>query len=269
MSEISYIHGFDQAEQKRLLEQAAFLAPKVYEGFDFRKVKKLLEIGCGVGAQTKILAQKNAKMHITSVDISENQIATAQRNLASLIKKGRVDLIHLTKETAVDDKAFDAVFLCWVLEHVTLPESVLEQAHRALKKGGTIYLSEVFSTSVRIYPRAPKFEKFWTLLCDTQSKYGGDPDVGVRVPSLLKKMKFKNIDSKVRIFSFDSFDKKFATKGHAYWRNLARSSVPQLIKEGLVTESFVDEAFQEFDELLKKSEFSFFCGWVQATATKG
>ena len=51
----NYVHGFDPEEQLRLKVQAEFLAPMVYKEVDFSGSKHLLEVGSGVGAQTRIL----------------------------------------------------------------------------------------------------------------------------------------------------------------------------------------------------------------------
>ena len=53
-----YIHGFSRDEQFRLVEQARVLAPNVFRDVDFSRAREVLEIGCGVGAQLKIMCER-------------------------------------------------------------------------------------------------------------------------------------------------------------------------------------------------------------------
>ena len=45
-----YIHGYLDEEQERLRHQALVIENPIYDFIDFSGVKKLLEIGSGVGA---------------------------------------------------------------------------------------------------------------------------------------------------------------------------------------------------------------------------
>jgi len=73
----SYLHGFEIVEQGRLAEQASILAPLVYKEVDFSGCRSLLEIGSGVGAQTRILLERYPKLRITCVDSSRSQLNQA------------------------------------------------------------------------------------------------------------------------------------------------------------------------------------------------
>ena len=72
---------FEKKEQERLAQQAKFLEPYVYEGIDLEFKKTLLEVGCGVGAQTEILLRRFPDLHIDGVDLSESQLSIAQKVL--------------------------------------------------------------------------------------------------------------------------------------------------------------------------------------------
>lgn len=60
-----YLHGFNSEEQQRLMDQAGFLAPLIYPTVDFSACEHLLEIGSGVGAQTRVLLGLYPKLRIT------------------------------------------------------------------------------------------------------------------------------------------------------------------------------------------------------------
>lgn len=79
-----YIHGFSREEQERLIRQAEFLKPYIYEKIQMTNVNHLLEVGCGVGAQTKILLEIFPHLKITGVDLSKDQLAVAEKRLKNI-----------------------------------------------------------------------------------------------------------------------------------------------------------------------------------------
>src|SRR5688500_17143461 len=77
-----YLHGFTKEEQERLYRQARFMQHMVHDRLPFRRAKRLIEVGCGVGAQTEILLRLFPDVHVTGVDRSETNLAHAKRHLA-------------------------------------------------------------------------------------------------------------------------------------------------------------------------------------------
>src|SRR5678815_5459349 len=77
-----YLHGFTPAERDRLYRQARFLEHKVHDGLPYRRARQLIEVGCGVGAQTEILLRHFPDLHVTGVDASESNLAAARAHLA-------------------------------------------------------------------------------------------------------------------------------------------------------------------------------------------
>ena len=114
-----YLHGYSKDEQDRLYEQARFLEPMVYENVDFSGVTKLIEVGCGVGAQTEILLERFPHLHIHGVDAAPEQIKRAKERLAKPIKEKRVELVVADAlKLPYGDNSFDGAFVCFFLEHV-------------------------------------------------------------------------------------------------------------------------------------------------------
>src|SRR5262245_58065774 len=81
-----YLHGYSHEEQARLIKQAEFLEFSVYEHLDLSRVRKLLEVGCGVGAQTRIVCRRFPHLHITGVDGEPAQIQAARTYLAEPLR---------------------------------------------------------------------------------------------------------------------------------------------------------------------------------------
>ena len=70
-----YLHGFTPAERERLYRQARFLEFKVHDGLPYRRARQLIEVGCGVGAQTEILLRHFPELHVTGVRQVKTRLA--------------------------------------------------------------------------------------------------------------------------------------------------------------------------------------------------
>ena len=64
-----YIHGYSQTEAQRLLDQATTVADFIHFDSIWEEGSRILEVGCGVGAQTEIIAKKNPTSTFVSIDI--------------------------------------------------------------------------------------------------------------------------------------------------------------------------------------------------------
>ena len=70
---MSYLHGYKAEEHERLENQANYLQEAIHETVDFSNRKSLLEIGCGTGAQGRVILEKFSELKYTGIDISTIQ----------------------------------------------------------------------------------------------------------------------------------------------------------------------------------------------------
>ena len=75
---MSYVHGYSEREFERLRDQSGILESLLHSGTSYPAGSKVLEAGCGVGAQTRILAKISPDARITSLDISGESISKAK-----------------------------------------------------------------------------------------------------------------------------------------------------------------------------------------------
>jgi malonyl-CoA O-methyltransferase len=99
----------------------------------------VLELGCGTGLNTEWLARHAGR--VVAVDVSTGMLDRARRRLADAPVTLRA--MDVTASWPFDDSVFDAVVATLVLEHVERLDPVFRKAHRALRPGGTFYLSEL------------------------------------------------------------------------------------------------------------------------------
>jgi ubiquinone/menaquinone biosynthesis C-methylase UbiE len=181
-----YIHGYDSSEQRRLRDQAATLAEFLHAGTRFSPGDSVLEVGCGVGAQTIPLAAANPQASFLSVDVSEHSLAEAaaavRRNGLANVAFQSADLFDLPLAL----QGFDHVFVCFVLEHLRDPLEALRQLSRRLKPGCVITVIEGDHGSAFFSPDSDFARRAIQAQVDLQAIAGGDANIGRRLYPLLR-----------------------------------------------------------------------------------
>lgn len=201
---LGYVHGYSSRENRRLVDQATTLVELLHSDSIFEPGAKVLEAGCGVGAQTVTLAGKNPKAKLISVDISEESLKEAKRRVAEAgvknVKFQKADIFALPFE----EKSFDHVFVCFVLEHLSDPVKVLRKLKRFLKPGGTITAIEGDHGSVYFHPDSEKAHKAIQCQIMLQKNNGGNALIGRELYPLLVKSGFKGVRVSPRMVYVDS-----------------------------------------------------------------
>ena len=85
-----YVHGYSEIESDRLVDQANILANLLHNETVYPTGCKVLEAGCGVGAQTLMLASNSPDAEIKSIDISVESINRAK----SLLQKHNISNVE-------------------------------------------------------------------------------------------------------------------------------------------------------------------------------
>jgi len=264
-----YLHGYSPEEQDRLARQARYLEHAVHDRLPFRRSRKLIEIGSGVGAQTEILLRHFPELHVTGVDRSEANGSQAKARLESLDwARGRWAWRQADAESLpFPDDEFDAAFLCWVLEHVQHPDCVLTEARRVLQAGAPIVCTEVQNATFFIDPYSPATLAYWMAFNDYQfEELQGDPFVGAKLGNLLQCAGFSDITTEVKTFHLDNRAPDERAEFIAFWAELLLSGAPGLVAAGKVEPELVEQMKVEFTTAARDPNAVFFYSFVQARA---
>ena len=263
-----YVHGFTPREQDRLYHQARFMEQRIHDRLPFRRSKRMLEVGCGVAAQTEILLRRYPDLHVTGVDASPDNLARARAHLEGLPwAAGRFELCA-GDALALDFEAdrFDSAFLCWVLEHVADPARVLSEVRRCLRPGSNVAVTEVQNMSFFIDPYSPNTMAYWLAFNDHQLELGGDPFVGAKLGNLLLAVGFRDIHTRVHSIHLDNRFPGERAEFLDFWTDLLLSGADSLLAAGKTTEQVVDGMREELDQVAHDPDSVFFYSFVQATA---
>lgn len=263
-----YLHGYSAVERDRLRRQARFLEPLVHDRLPFRRRKKLLEVGSGVGAQTEILLRHFPDIHVTGVEINEEQLAEANRFL-STVEWARERFTFVKADATQMEwgpSTFDAAFLCWILEHVGDPARVLSEVRRVLVPGSPVVCSEVLNATLFIDPYSPDTLRYWTAFNEHQMSIGGDPFVGAKLGNLLQQVGFRDVVTEVKTLHLDNREPVERAETLAYWSDLLLSGAPALLDAGKVTSEVVDGMKRELARAARDPNCVFFYAFIQARA---
>ena len=129
-----YVHGYSDEEANRLNDQADSLADLLHCDSIWDEGSIILEAGCGIGAQTKIIAPKNRNSKFVSIDISSQSLNQARK----IVDSKRIDNVEFQQanlfKLPFGDEYFDHIFLSFVLEDIPNPIQALRKLKRVLKK---------------------------------------------------------------------------------------------------------------------------------------
>lgn len=192
MSTPQYVHGYSPREAERLSDQANTLSSLLHQGIRYERGRRVLEAGCGTGAQTVFLAAGSPDAEIVSVDFSPASLELARRRVEAggyrNVRFELADLCHLPFPEA----SFDDVFVCFVLEHLAEPEKALAALRRMLKPNGTMTAIEGDHGSWYCYPQTPEASRTVQCLIEVQARMGGDSLIGRSLYPLLVRAGFRN-----------------------------------------------------------------------------
>ena len=204
MDRAEYVHGYSEREAERLSDQARTLTSLLHHDTRYPAGSRVLEAGCGTGAQTVILARNSPGAEITSIDISPGSIRHAQERVRAegitnvTFQAG--DLFSLPFAPG----SFDHIFVCFVLEHLPDPKRALTSLRPLIRPGGTITVIEGDHGSAYFHPDSAGAHRAIRCLIDLQREAGGNALVGRELCPLLISAGYADVQVSPRMVYVDA-----------------------------------------------------------------
>jgi ubiquinone/menaquinone biosynthesis C-methylase UbiE len=162
--------------------------------------KSVADIGTGVGILPYLLKERNLSK-IIGIDLAQDFLKAARylnnaENTAYINADGR--------NIPVKDSVFDAVFVRYVFQHVSLSDIFLSEIKRIIKDGGLLIIADIEDDMNIFYPDLPESsKKLFRIYSEYQKLKGGDRLISKKLPAFLLSCGFKDI--KIIPFTFVFF----------------------------------------------------------------
>ena len=241
-----YVHGYTERESIRLEDQAKTLTSLLHHDSVWNEGSLILEAGCGIGSQTKIVAIQNPGCRFISVDISESSLeqAKAMANTMGLYNVifRKADIFRLPFE----DEYFDHIFICFVLEHLSGYALALAELTRVLKPNGTLMVIEGDHGSTYFHPDSREAHQAINCLVELQRDAGGDANIGRKLYPILEEAGLKQIKISPRLVYADESKPELV---EGFTRNTFTAMIEgireNVLKNGLMKEMEFDKGIDD------------------------
>jgi SAM-dependent methyltransferase len=232
--------------------------PDLLRRHGFPDSGRVLELGCGQGIRTRIMAELSPRADVIGIDRSETMLELARSGPGAThdnLSFARADLYELP----FPDGSFDFVYARLVFMHLSKPLAALQSISRMLKPGGRVLMEDADRDCMFFEPEPKNFATYWKLIQDGQRRLGGDPNVGRRLASYLKETGFEGLNIEVQPIVGDGADIEF----------IVRELLPSL--GGYLRpqdQGYYDGAVRELHRLSRDPHATFFHFWFAVSGGK-
>jgi SAM-dependent methyltransferase len=204
MNDLRYVHGYSGRESVRLADQATTLSDLLHHDTLYPRGSRVLECGCGTGAQTVFLAGSSPDARIVSADLAPLSLKQARSRTEDAGHRNVAFLAADVFDAPFADGSFDHVFVCFLLEHLSRPVEALRALSRVLRPGGTITVIEGDHGSWYCHPQTPESTRAVECLIEAQARAGGDALIGRRLYPLVVEAGFREVRVSPRMVYVDA-----------------------------------------------------------------
>jgi len=196
----SYAFGtFDenQGELARLKQQAAIVSEM--EGRVLREVglkagMRVLDLACGPGVVTTLLAEMVTPADVIGVDLSEDLLNEARAYLKS---RGTTNATFQQGDVYSLDESlglFDFIYTRFLFQHLADPKQALSKILPRLSPGGRLCVVDIDDAWLTLHPEPAGFQRFTKRAAEGQSRSGGDRNVGRKLGGMLQEAGLEQVD---------------------------------------------------------------------------
>jgi ubiquinone/menaquinone biosynthesis C-methylase UbiE len=179
----SYALGNTEAEQDRLIRQAARLAPLTERFFLEAGIgpgQRVLDLGSGVGDVAMLAARLvGPSGEVVGVERDSRSIARAMARAAEA-GLHNLNFIQCDVYQVESDKPFDAIVGRLILMFLSDPVAALRSLYRLVRPGGVLAFQEQsWAPCFPLWRHLPLWSAAVSLDCETLRLCGANPDIGL------------------------------------------------------------------------------------------
>ena len=235
--------GLEGRERLRILARVMHTSSmSLLDRLDLRDGMCCLDVGCGGGDVTLDVARRVAPNgKAVGIDIDETKLAIA-RSEAEQASISNVEYRLLDVRQALVSNPFDVVYARFLLTHLSDPADTVRIFYRHLRPGGRLGVEDIDFSGHFTYPASKAFERYCELYCAIVVRRGGDPNIGPRLPGLLKEGGLKDVE--MTVAQPIGMEGEVKLVNALTMENIAAA----VLADGLATQEEIDDVVRELYE---------------------
>lgn len=199
-----------------------------------------LDIGCGGGDVTFELARATGPTgRAIGVDLDETKVEMARREAE---QQGLSNVVFDVQDVTewVPPEAVDVVYARFLLSHLANPASVVAAMRPQIRSAGVLVVEDIDFRGHFAEPHCPALSRYVELYTASVRNRGGDPNIGPRLPGLLREGGFGDVQMKV--VHHVALEGGIKLLSCVTLENIAEA----VLQDGLTTEEALNETINEF-----------------------
>lgn len=186
---------YDLISDNELPEEAARLQTQVRMGWNFEKKKleqfnsekkiDFLDLGCGPGVFSTLVAQEFPHWHVIGID--------TEKDILPNLPHGTVHFMHYDANNPLPfaDNSFDVIYCRFLFQHVTDTSKLLSEIFRVVKPQGSIIAVDVDDRGTIFSPNQPWIKEIYQAAATVQKNLHANRMVGATLPQLFSSQNFE------------------------------------------------------------------------------
>jgi ubiquinone/menaquinone biosynthesis C-methylase UbiE len=175
--------------QAELYGGTSFLDP-----FLSSKPRAILDVGCGSGHFTRLVAQASPTATICGVDREASRLCFARACCgADNLRYEQADMAALP----FADESFDLVYCRFVLVHDRDPSGALREMARVTRPGGAVVAYDMVHEGIWLVPERPAFAQVLQTIVAILRESGAEPNQGLHLTAGLQRAGLADVAAQV------------------------------------------------------------------------
>jgi SAM-dependent methyltransferase len=228
-------HVGEALRLEKQAKQNGYVLEEELQNLTIKSGDKVLDAGCGNGLMTRFLKQNYSNISVSGCDFSELRLkqAMAMNRESNIfgVDFFSCDLENIPKNT----NSFDKIVSRYVFEHLANPQKVMDELYRVVNVGGEVSVIDFDGMFFNLYNDDKILQ---AQLDQIRINLNFDLFIGRKLPTLMQKSGFKNINWKFTCVDFQGLNREEEYKNIVDRLNFAYPVLKAIFKDDSEVEDF-------------------------------